>query len=88
MRSGRIEAKVAWRQETRGSTVRRKVQAEIYRATPKTKYVVTHMGKTVGTITTNAAGNGRFEIERTSLKMAKGDSVTVGTMKGTLAPKR
>lgn len=84
MRSGRTEAKVAWRSD-RG---RLKVQAEVTRGTPKTKYTVTHKGKAIGTITTDSLGNGRFEFERTSIVMAVGDSVTVGGMKGTMALKR
>jgi hypothetical protein len=80
MRSGRTESKVAWRSD-RG---RLKVQAEIYRGKPNTKYTVSHKGKTIAVITTNAAGNGRVEMERTSIKMAAGEAVAVGAMKGTL----
>jgi len=84
MRSGRIEAKVAWRSD-RG---RLKVQAEIYRASPNTTYTVTHKGKEIAKITTDNLGNGRYERERTNITMAVGDSVAVGTLKGTLAPKK
>lgn len=84
MRSGRTEAKVAWRSD-RGRT---KLQAEIYRAKPSTTYTVTHMGKKVATIKTDSLGNGRYEIERGAPVMKKGDTVAVGALKGTLVQVR
>jgi len=85
MRSGRTEAKVAWRKDDKG---RQKVQAEIYRGKPNTKYAVKHKGKTIAAFTTNATGLGRVEMERTSITMAAGDAVSVGEFKGTLARTR
>lgn len=82
MRSGRTEAKVAWRKDDRG---RQKVQAEIYRGKPNTKYAVKHNGKTIAAFTTDATGLGRVEMERSSITMAAGDAVAVGEFKGTLA---
>lgn len=84
MRSGRTEAKVAWRSD-RG---RLKVQAEVYRAKPNTKYAVTHKGTTIASITTDKLGNGRYENERARITMAVGDAVGVGPMNGKLATKR
>jgi hypothetical protein len=88
MRSGAVEAKVAYREEAEKTGLRRKVQAEIYRAAPNAKYAVTRNGVQFATITTNELGNGRVEIQRTTLAMKAGDSVAVGKLSGVLAPKR
>ncbi len=84
MRAGGVEAKVSYREEARGTSVRRTVQAEINRAAPNTTYNVYHQGVRIGSVTTNALGVGRAEWSRNVPAMTAGQNAGVGTLSGTL----
>ena len=84
MRLARTEAKVAYREVTRGTTVSRTLQAEIERTTPNTKFAVLLNGKQIATVTTNALGVGHVEFERNVPVMKAGDKVAIGKLTGTL----
>lgn len=89
MRSGGVEAKLAF--EDRGS--RRKFEAEISRALPMATFAVMHNGVQIGTLTTNAFGAGRIEVNQggddanqgSVPVMRIGDRVSIGALSGTLA---
>ena len=84
MRAAGVEAKVSYREEVRGSSVRRTVQAEISRALPNTTYDVYHQGVRIGSVTTNALGVGRAEWSRNVPAMTAGQTAGVGTLTGRL----
>jgi len=85
MRAGVTEAKVSYREESRGGGVRRTVQAEISRTAPNTTFAVWHNGVQIATLRTNDLGLGRVEISGPAVPpMMQGDRVAVGAMGGTL----